>query len=158
MIRLLFLFYFSLFIISCSSSKKLNETIEETPHWLKEFPIEDIKIAQKNALQNLVSQIKVNISSQSQMVRMQKELNLKQDINSFIKLKTEDIIEGYEIIDTYTKGNEYWVYYSLNKELYKEIKVKKIEIATEKSKVLLQNALESSNLKNNYIYFFLTRS
>ena len=56
------------------------------------------------------------------MVRMQKELNIKQDINSFIKLKTEDIIEGYEIIDTYTKGNEYWVYYSLNKELYKEIK------------------------------------
>ena len=171
MIRLLLLFYFSLFIISCSSSKKLNETIEETPHWLKEFPISQthyigigladkskfptdyIKIAQKNALQNLVSQIKVNISSQSQMVRMQKELNLKQDINSFIKLKTEDIIEGYEIIDTYTKGNEYWVYYSLNKELYKEIKVKKIEIATEKSKVLLQNALESSNLKNKYIYF-----
>ena len=100
MIRLLFLFYFSLFIISCSSSKKLNETIED-PHWLKEFPISQthyigigladkskfptdyIKIAQKNALQNLVSQIKVNISSQSQMVRMQKELNLKQDINSF---------------------------------------------------------------------------
>ena len=171
MIRLLLLFYFSLFIISCSSSKKLNETIEETPHWLKEFPISQthyigigladkskfptdyIKIAQKNALQNLVSQIKVNISSQSQMVRMQKELNIKQDINSFIKLKTEDIIEGYEIIDTYTKGNEYWVYYSLNKELYKEIKVKKIEIGTEKSKVLLQNALESSNLKNKYIYF-----
>ena len=171
MIRLLFLFYFSLFIISCSSSNKLNETIEETPHWLKEFPISQthyigigladkskfptdyIKIAQKNALQNLVSQIKVNISSQSQMVRMQKELNLKQDINSFIKLKTEDIIEGYEIIDTYTKGNEYWVYYSLNKELYKEIKVKKIEITTKKSKVILQNALESSNLKNKYIYF-----
>ena len=81
MIRLLLLFYFSLFIISCSSSKKFNETIEETPHWLKEFPISQthyigigladkskfptdyIKIAQKNALQNLVSQIKVNIVS-----------------------------------------------------------------------------------------------
>lgn len=171
MIRLFCLFYLLLLIISCSSTKKSSDITDHSPQWIKEFPIsqthyigigladknkyptEYIKIAQKNALQNLISQIKVNISSQSQMFRIQKELELKQDINSFIKVKSENIIEGYELIDTYTNGNEYWVYYKLDKEHYNKIKNQKINSATEKSKVFIQKALKSSNLKEKYISF-----
>ena len=163
-------FYLLLFIISCSSTKKSSDITDHSrngktisisqTHYIgigladkNKYPTEYIKIAQKNALQNLISQIKVNISSQSLMFRLQKELELKQDINSFIKVKSEDIIEGYELIDTYTNGNEYWVYYKLDKEHYKKIKNQKINSATEKSKVFIQKALKSSNLKEKYISF-----
>ena len=88
-------------------------------------PTDFIKVAQKNALQNLISQIKVSISSQSFLLKMERDLDFKQDIKSVIEIKADDVIEGYELVNSFTNNNEYWVYYRLNKSLYKEIKIAK---------------------------------
>ena len=76
----LILLLLSLFIISCQSSKQTTELDAGIPAWVKEYPVSDshyigigiadrsthpqdyIQVAQQNALQNLSSQIKVNIS------------------------------------------------------------------------------------------------
>ena len=122
----------------------IRDSNTDVPSWIENFPISQshyvgigladknknpvdfIKVAQKNALQNLISQIKVNLSSESYMISMEREYGFKKDVKSIIKVKAEDIIEGYELVGTYTKDNEYWAYYRLNKALYKEIKNKLI--------------------------------
>ena len=73
----LYLFLFSLLIISCQSTKKTTELDAGIPNWVKEYPVSEshyigigiadrsthpqdyIQVAQQNALQNLSSQIKV---------------------------------------------------------------------------------------------------
>ncbi|MDA9809789.1 LPP20 family lipoprotein [Flavobacteriales bacterium] len=167
--------YFFLILIllnSCSTQKKIADKTELLPLWIKEFPISQthyigigvadkklnptdfIKVAQKNALQNLISQIKVSISSQSFLLKMERDLDFKQDIKSVIEIKADDVIEGYELVNSFTNNNEYWMYYRLNKSLYKEIKIAKTKEAVNESKFFLQKAISNSTShKNQYIYF-----
>lgn len=161
-----------LLLVCCTSKKNIVENNTDVPSWIENFPISQshyvgigladknknpvdfIKVAQKNALQNLISQIKVNLSSESYMISMEREYGFKKDVKSIIKVKAEDIIEGYELVGTYTKDNEYWAYYRLNKALYKEIKNKKIQAAIKESKFFLNKAiLDTTSLKNKYIYY-----
>ena len=158
--------------ICCTSKKNLETKVDNTPIWVKEFPISSsyyigigvsdinanpldyIKIAQKNALHNLISQIKVTISSQSILLEMEREYGFKQDIKSTLEMKSDDIIEGYELVSTYTRDNEYWVYYRLNKNTYKEITANNIKKASDESKIYLKKALDNNtNLKDKYTYY-----
>ena len=158
--------------ICCTSKKNLETKVDSTPTWIKEFPIssnyyigigvsdinanpiEYIKIAQKNALHNLISQIKVNISSQSILLEMEREYEFKQDFKSNLEMKSDDIIEGYELVSTYTRDNEYWVYYRLNKNTYRETRANNIKKASDESKIYLKKALDNNtNLKDKYTYY-----
>jgi hypothetical protein len=85
------------------------------PEWVKEYPVSEthytgigiadrsthpldyIKIAQQNALQNLMSQIKVTISSQSVFLQMERESGYEEDFKSNIEVKAKEILEGYEL-------------------------------------------------------------
>ena len=85
---------------------------------------------------------------------MERDLDFKQDIKSVIEIKADDVIEGYELVNSFTNNNEYWVYYRLNKSLYKEIKIAKTKEAVNESKFFLQKAISNSTShKNQYIYF-----
>ena len=167
-----YFFLILIFLNSCSTQKKIDDKTEILPLWIKEFPISQtyyigigvadkklnptdfIKVAQKNALQNLISQIKVSISSQSFLLKMERDLDFKQDIKSVIEIKADDVIEGYELVNSFTNNNEYWVYYRLNKSLYKEIKIAKTKEAINESKFFLEKAISNSTShKNQYIYF-----
>ena len=158
--------------ICCTSKKNLETKVDSTPTWIKEFPIssnyyigigvsdinanpiEYIKIAQKNALHNLISQIKVNISSQSILLEMEREYEFKQDFKSNLEMKSDDIIEGYELVSTYTRDNEYWVYYRLNKNTYRETRANNIKKASDESKIYLKKALDNNtNPKDKYTYY-----
>ena len=52
------------------------------------------KVAQQNALQNLASQIKVNIATQSVFVQMEREYGFEEEFKSDIKIKAEEHLEG----------------------------------------------------------------
>ena len=168
----LILFLLSFFIISCQSSKQTTELDNGIPAWVKEYPVSDshyigigiadrsthpqdyIQVAQQNALQNLSSQIKVNISSQSILLEMEREYEFKQDFKSNLEMKSEDIIEGYELVSTYTRDNEYWVYYRLNKNTYRETRANNIKKASDESKIYLKKALDNNtNPKDKYTYY-----
>ena len=142
------------------------------PEWVKEYPVSEthytgigiadrsthpldyIKIAQQNALQNLMSQIKVTISSQSVFLQMERESGYEEDFKSNIEVKAKEILEGYELVSTYTQINEYWVYYQLSKQKYHETRNARIQEAIEESKYFLNKAvLFSTPYKDKYIYY-----
>ena len=161
-----------LLLFSCNSPKEVANTMDGIPEWVKEYPVSEthytgigiadrsthpldyIKIAQQNALQNLMSQIKVTISSQSVFLQMERESGYEEDFKSNIEVKAKEILEGYELVSTYTQSNEYWVYYQLSKQKYHETRNARIQEAIEESKYFLNKAvLFSTPYKDKYIYY-----
>jgi len=167
------IFYYSLLslIFACGSTKQINQIDDYTPNWVKNYPISDdyyigigianktnnpekyIQIAQQNALQNLVSQIKVNISTQSVFLQMEREYGFEEEFKSNIKIKAEEHLEGYQLQGTHQKGDEYWVYYSLSKKKYTEVRQARMEEAMEQAKNLLTFTSDKNSLKQRYIHF-----
>jgi hypothetical protein len=101
-----------------------------------------------------MSQIKVTISSQSVFLQMERENGYEEDFKSNIEVKAKEILEGYELVSTYTQSNEYWVYYQLSKQKYHETRNARIQEAIEESKYFLNKAvLYSTPYKDKYIYY-----
>ena len=87
--------------------------------------------AKKNALYDLASEIKVDISSNSVLYTVQNNNNFNENFNSLIKLSNSDNIEGYTLVDSYENEKQYWVYYQLDKQEYANRKAeKKISCST----------------------------
>ena len=167
------IFYYSLLLLifACGSTKQVNQIDDNTPNWVKNYPISDdyyigigianksnnpenyIQIAQQNALQNLVSQIKVNISTQSVFLQMEREYGFEEEFKSDIKIKAEEHLEGYKLQGTHQKGDEYWVYYSLSKNKYTEVRQAKMEEAMEQAKNLLTFTSNQNSPKQRYLHF-----
>jgi hypothetical protein len=63
--------------------------------------------AKKNALYDLASEIKVDISSNSVLYTIQNNNNFNQNFNSLIKLSNTDNIEGYILVDSYENEKQY---------------------------------------------------
>ena len=103
--RKTFCFSLILILFACGSSKQVNKIEDATPDWVKNYPVTEnhytgigianksknpenyIQVAQQNALQNLTSQIKVNISTQSVFLQMEREYGFEEEFKSDIKLK-----------------------------------------------------------------------
>lgn len=81
--------------------------------------------AKKNALYDLASEIKVDISSNSVLYTVQNNNKFNENFNSLIKLSSNDNIEGYTLIDSYENDKQYWVYYQLDKQEYANQKARK---------------------------------
>ncbi len=102
--------------------------------------------AKKNALYDLASEIKVDISTNSVLYTVQNNNQFNENFNSLIKLSNSDNIEGYTLIDSYENDKQYWVYYQLDKEEYaKQKALKKQQIVTKASNLI---ALSFNDEKN----------
>lgn len=166
LLPLAFLFAF------CGTTKKVEEPINIAPAWVQNYPViegyyvgigiadksthpeEFIQLAQQNALQNLSTQIKVNIATESVFLQMEREYGFEEEFKSNIKVKADEYIEGYEMAGTFTQKNEYWVYYRLNIEKHNEIQEARKFEAMELSKSYLNEANDSYNKpQERYINF-----
>ena len=166
LLPLAFLFAF------CGTTKKVEEPINIAPTWVQNYPViegyyvgigiadksthpeEFIQVAQQNALQNLSTQIKVNIATESVFLQMEREYGFEEEFKSNIKVRADEYIEGYEMAGTFTQKNEYWVYYRLNIEKHNEIQEARKFEAMELSKSYLNEANDSYNKpKERYINF-----
>jgi hypothetical protein len=110
--------------------------------------------AKKNALYDLSSEIKVEISSNSVLYTVQNDNKFNENFNSLIKLTNNDNIEGYQLIDSYENDKQYWVYYQLDKQDYANQKAQKKQQTITKASNLIaasytdeQNQDFSSSLK-----------
>lgn len=102
--------------------------------------------AKKNALYDLSSEIKVDISSNSVLYTVQNNNNFNESFNSMIKLTNSDNIEGYQLIDSYENDKQYWVYYTLDKEEYaKQKALKKQQIITKASNLISLSFTDEKN-------------
>jgi len=93
--------------------------------------------AKKNALYDLTSEIKVDISSNSVLYTVQNNNNFNESFNSLIKLSNTDNIEGYTLVDAFENEKQYWVYYQLDKQEYADQKARKKQLILTKASNLI---------------------
>ncbi|MTI30449.1 LPP20 family lipoprotein [Xanthovirga aplysinae] len=86
----------------------------------KKYPTNFADIARKHALHDLVSQIKVKISSESVFYQLDRGNNFKDEYLSNIQTSTIEELEDYELIGQWENEEEYWVYFRLSKQKYTE--------------------------------------
>jgi hypothetical protein len=133
-------------LVSCSpavtqtkSKKKGKKDLNPQPAWLTSKPDEGtyyvgigraskdgqnnyIQEAKKSALEDLVSEIKVNVSSTSVLNQLDDGKGFSEKYQQMIQTTAADDIEEFEQVDVWQDDRNYWVYYRLLKQRYKEIK------------------------------------
>ncbi len=102
--------------------------------------------AKKNALYDLASEIKVDISSNSVLYTVQNNNTFNENFNSLIKLSNSDNIEGYQLVDSYENEKQYWVYYQLDKQEYANQKaLKKQQTITKAGNLINASFFDEKN-------------
>jgi LPP20 lipoprotein len=81
-----------------------------------------LQSAKKSALDDLVSEIKVTVSSTSVLSQMDINKEFSEKYEQIIQTTAVDEIEEFEQVDAWEDDRNYWVFYRLSKQRYKEIK------------------------------------
>ncbi|NIK73981.1 hypothetical protein FHS56_001494 [Thermonema lapsum] len=132
---------------------------DNRPEWVKSRPISSVyyigigsasmrqpdyqETAKKNALQDLISEIKVTVSSTSFLYQLDKNGSFREEYESNIKTIATAEIENFEIVDTYDDGERYWVYYRLSKAEYTRQQEQKKKNAHQTALAFYQKAKEA---------------
>jgi hypothetical protein len=165
--KLAYIFLSTLVLISCRSRKEAGgPSVAESkpaPLWVSSRPNSSFKYvgigfgdkskstawqmeAKKNALYDLSSEIKVDISVNSVLYTVQNNNRFNENFNSLIKLSSSDNIEGYQLVDTYENEKQYWVYYVLDKQEYQNQKaLKKQQTITKAANLIAASNLDEDN-------------
>lgn len=153
---------FPLLIILIGCSPKVQPPDPEAlkPSWLKSEPYQDgyytgighsakqgntnyIQAAKKSALDDLASDIKVNVNSQSMLSVFEADNKLTEKYEQIIKTTATDEIEEFELVDAWEDPNNYWVYYRLSIARYRQIKEEQKRNATTLATDYLQKARDA---------------
>jgi hypothetical protein len=128
-----------LFFASCSPKVHTPDPESLKPSWLKSTPFQEgyytgighsvksgsnnyVQAAKKSALDDLVSEIKVNVSSTSILNQIEIDRKLSEQYEQIIKTTAADEIEEFELVDAWEDAGNYWVYYRLSIARYRQIK------------------------------------
>jgi hypothetical protein len=128
---------FLLILVGCSP--KVQQPVNPKPAWLSTKPSQPgyytgighstktgsnnyVQEAKKSALQDLVSEIKVNVSSSSVLSTFEDNSEFREKYEQIIKTDAADEIEEFEQAGAWEDGTNYWIYYRLSIQRYREIK------------------------------------
>lgn len=81
--------------------------------------------AKKNALNDLASEISVTVEGNSLLYTLDRKSSFDESFTSTINTRTSEQLEGFELVDSWENGAEYWVYYRLSKAEHARIKAEK---------------------------------
>lgn len=81
--------------------------------------------AKKNALNDLASEISVKVEGNSLLYTLDRKYRFDEQFTSTINTKTSEELQGFELVDTWENGSEYWTYYRLSKAEHARIKAEK---------------------------------
>ncbi len=81
--------------------------------------------AKKNALNDLASEISVTVEGNSLLYTLDQRTHFDESFTSTIKTSTTEQIEGFELVDTWENGTEYWTHYRLSKAEHARIKAER---------------------------------
>jgi hypothetical protein len=144
------LFFIILIISACGGSKKVQQQVQAPvyppkPNWAQSRPItgnyyigiglankrvsptDFQQVAKNNALNDLASEIKVNINANSMLTQIESNSRFKEDFISATRLNTKLDLQDFEVVDSWENESEYWIYYRLSKSEYKAQQQKKID-------------------------------
>jgi uncharacterized lipoprotein YajG len=135
------LYITALIIIAACTAQKETVKQEDAPKplWVNGKPIETgyysgigmayksagsdfTTIAKNNALNDLASEISVDVKSTSLFYQIEQDDNLRQEFQANTRLKSKENLEGYELVGTWENENQYWIYYRLSQYEYEQIK------------------------------------
>jgi hypothetical protein len=144
-------------LVSCKSVKPQAEQVVR-PAWVEQRPVNGFyytgigfvsksqrpydyqQIAKKNALDDLLGEIKVNVSSNSILSQYQNNQNFSQQYFSDVKLVASETVENFEVVSSWENKEQYWIYYRLSKSEFEAQRRKKRDEAVSKAISLLQYA------------------
>lgn len=86
-------------------------------------------VAKKNALQDLVSEIRITVSSTSILNQIDKNYQFKEEYESKIKTSAAAEIQDFERVAAFEDEDTYWVYYRLSKATFSAQKQKSLDDA-----------------------------
>jgi hypothetical protein len=154
--------FFAVLIVLAACSPKVQPPDPESlkPSWLKTTPYQDgyytgighsvkdgtnnyIQSAKKSALDDLVSEIKVNVSSTSVLSQLELDKKLTEQYQQVIQTTAADEIEEFELVDAWEDNANYWVYYRLSIARYRQIKEEQKQNATLLATDYLQKARQA---------------
>lgn len=167
----------ALLVSSCGSSSKTTQVQEPPkPEWVTNRPIDPsyyigigiaskelfpttfASEAKKNALNELASEIKVNVASNSMLFSIEDASGKFQDeFKSFTKVTTNEDIQNFEQVGIYESSKQYWVFYRLSKAQYERDKQEKISKAIDASKGAFTQAVSLENrgqYKQAFVSYF----
>ena len=136
-----------LFLARCSPQVQPPDPEALKPAWLRTTPYQDgyytgighsvksgdnnyVQSAKKSALDDLVSQIKVQVASTSILNQIEVDRKLSEQYEQVIQTTAADEIQDFELVDAWEDGNNYWVYYRLSIARYRAIKEEQKKNAT----------------------------
>ncbi|MEJ1237584.1 LPP20 family lipoprotein [Chryseolinea sp. T2] len=134
-------------VAACSPKVQPPDPESLKPTWLKTTPYQDgyytgighsvktgnnnyIQSAKKSALDDLVQEIRVNISSTSILSQLETNQKLSEQYQQTIQTTAADEIEEFELVDAWEDNANYWVYYRLSIARYRQIKEEQRRTAT----------------------------
>ena len=83
-----------------------------------------VQAAKNSALDDMISEIKVNVSSTSVLTQIDNNKEFREKYEQMVQTTAADEIEEFELADAWEDDKNYWVYYRLSKQRYAEIKEK----------------------------------
>jgi hypothetical protein len=134
-------------VAACKSSK----IIKPKPVWVDQRPVNEQyyigigiasklnnaadyqQIAKKNAINDLVSEIKVTVSSTSVLKQYQKNKEFSQQFESDVKVTALNTIDEFTVVDSWENAENFYIYYRLSKDDYKAAIRRKMMMALEQS-------------------------
>lgn len=154
-----------LILSACSPKVQVNNLEATRPSWLKTEPFQDgyytgighsvkegdnnyIQTAKKSALDDLVSEIKVTVSSTSVLNTLEVDRKIQEKYEQMIQTTAKDEIEDFELVDAWEDEKNYWVYYRLSISRYKNLKEEQKRTATILSTDYFKKAREAENQKD----------
>lgn len=96
-------------------------------------PFDYQQVAKKNAVNDLISEIKVTVSSNSLLSQFQNNTEFKQQFESDIRITAINTIEEFNVVDSWEDKDYFWIYYKLSKDDYKAAKRRKLNAAIEQA-------------------------
>jgi hypothetical protein len=133
--------------IACKSGKGYKQK----PDWVQNRPVNALyyigigiaskannpydyqQVAKKNAVNDLISEIKVTVSSHSVLSQLQNNKEFTQQFESDIKVTALNTIEQFTVVDSWEDKDFFWIYYKLSKDEYKSIQRQKMMAAIEQA-------------------------
>lgn len=137
-------FYFILLFCAGCSPSLTNSSLKTDlqnprPDWLSAKPNQDryyigighsvkdgtnnyIQTAKSSALEDIISEIRVTVSSTSVLSQIDANKEFQEKYEQIIKTTATDELQEFEQVDAWEDSQNYWIYYRLSKQRYKEIK------------------------------------
>lgn len=114
------------------------------------------QVAKKHALDDLLGEIKVSVSSHSLLSQHQQNQQFSQQFISDTRLASSATLEGFEVVDAFETKEQYWIYYRLSKADFEARRQKQLELAREQALDLLYRA-DKLSMQRDFVTTFKMR-